>query len=56
MTEEFDSKEIHGRGEFLVLVLTVVEIRRGGEGVDEDESRFGGIIGMGHLVASLDAA
>lgn len=56
MTEKFDSKEIHGRGELLVLVLTAIEIRRGGEGIDEDESRFGGIVGMGHLVASFDAA
>lgn len=40
----------------MILVLLLVKLRGGGERIDEDEGWFGGIVGVGHLVAGLDTA
>ena len=56
MTKHFDGEEIHGRGELVVLILRAVQIGGDDEGIDKYESRFGGIVGVRHIVASFDTA
>lgn len=56
MSQELNGEKIHGGSEVLVLILALIQLGGRGEGVHEDESRFGGIVGMGHLIACGDAA
>ncbi len=55
VAEQFDSDDIHGICETLVCELAAVEFRGCGETVNEDEGRFGGVIGIGSLDGSGDA-
>jgi hypothetical protein len=56
VAEEFDGEKVHGVGEATVGVLAGVEVGVCGEGVDEDEGWFGGVVGLGHLVGGGYAA
>ena len=55
MTKELDGEEIHSGSKLFVLILAAVELGRGGERVDENESRFGWIVRKRHLIAGGDA-
>ena len=54
--EQLDGQQVHRVRQLLVAVLLAVQLRRGGEGVDEHERRLRGVVGIGHLVAGFDAA
>ena len=55
MSKKLDRKQIHLVGKLLVCKLATVKVRRGGEGVHKDKRRFGTVVGIRHLVSSLDA-
>ncbi len=56
VAQQLDGEEVHRVCELLVAVLAAVELGGGGEGVDEDQGRLGGVVGVWHLVAGFDAA
>lgn len=56
MAQELDGNKVHSSSELLILVLALVEIGRGGEGVHQDECGLRVVVGMRHLIACGDTA
>lgn len=50
MAQEFDREQIHAVREGFIGVLGGIQEGGGGERVDEDEGRFAGVVGVGHVV------
>ena len=55
MTQELDREQVHGSGQMLVGILTLVEVGGGCERVHENKSRLVRIVRVRHLITSCIA-
>jgi hypothetical protein len=53
--KELDGEQIHLIRKLLVRILASVKLRRCRKGIGQDERRFGRVVSIGHLVASINA-